>query len=117
MGATRYDLPIDQGADVDFTLQVYVDAAHTVVQDLTSWDAKMQIKDKSGGTTLVTLGVGSGLTINGPAGQVTVHIAGTVTAAFTWVEGKYDLFVYGPALVPTKRPLYGDVTVNARVTV
>ena len=117
MSGTRYDLPIIQGEDVDFTLQVWADNAHSVIQNLTGWDTKMQIKDKPGGTTLVTLAVGSGLTINGPAGQVTVHIAGTATATYTWVEGTYDLFVYGPSLVPTKRPLFGDVTVTARVTV
>jgi hypothetical protein len=116
MTAAQYDLPIKQGEDVDFTVQVWANDAHTVVQVITGWTAKMQIKDKKGGTVLQTLTDVAGLTINGPAGQVAAHIAGTVTGAYTWSEGVYDLFVFGPANVPTKCIAEGSVTVNARVT-
>jgi hypothetical protein len=116
MSATRYDLAVDQGADLDLALQVWVDDIHSAVQDITSWTAKMEIRNSIGGTVLETLTVGSGITINGSAGQVYVHISAAKTTAYTWLVGVYDLFLYGIAGVPTKRPLFGDVTVRQQVT-
>lgn len=117
MASTRYDFQVQQGADIDFTVTIYADDAHTVIQPITGWDAKLEIRDKAGGALLEQCTVGNGkLTINGPAGQVTVHVAGSVTAAYTWTAGIYDLFVLGPANAPTKRPLFGYVTVSPRIT-
>jgi hypothetical protein len=112
----RYDFSIKQGADVDFTVQVWADALHTVIQNITSWTAKMQIRESPGSTLIQELTHIAGLTINGPAGQVTVHIEGSVTAGYTWTVAKYDLFVFGPGNDPAECVLEGDITVNPRIT-
>ena len=118
MKPTRYNLPIVQGSDVDFTVQIYADDGHTTLQNITGWTAKMQIRDKPGGTILADSSTSDiTLTINGPAGEVLAHIAASKTSAFTWVEGAYDLFVFGPSNTPTDCVLFGDVTVQPQVTV
>jgi hypothetical protein len=118
MTATRYDLSIEQGADVDFSVQVYADNAHTIVQNITGWTAKMQLKSNRTTTATVYATYNSGveITINGPAGQVVVHVAGSVTRGYTWTSGVWDLFVYGSGNTPTKRIAQGDVTVSVAVT-
>lgn len=117
MTATRYDLSIKQGEDVDFTVTVYADAAQTVPQVITGWTAKMQIRDVPGGSILADSASSITLTINGPAGQVTVHIAASITSGFTWTQGQYDLYVMGPSNIPTKCVVFGDATVHPRITV
>jgi hypothetical protein len=118
MTATRSDLRIKRSDDLDFIVQVWADDAHTVVQNITNWTAKMQIKDsyKAGAAVLATYLSGAEITVLGPAGQLVVHVAGSVTSAYTWRQGVYDLFVYGPSNNPTKCVAEGDVTVHARVT-
>lgn len=118
MTAQPYELTIEQGADLDFTVQVYSDAARTVVQDLTGWDARMMIRSAFSSTTILvslTSNPAAGLTINGPAGQVTVHVAGATTASYTWTSGVYDMEVYNGT--PTvRRILRGNVSVSPEVT-
>lgn len=111
--ATRRDLSFKAGEDADLIVQVWADDAHTTPQNITNWTAKMEIKDLAG---TVLYDATSALSINGPAGQITLHIAGTTTGAWTWRAGEYDLFAFGPANVPTKCIIEGDVTVRAKVT-
>lgn len=119
MTAARYDFTIEQGSDLDFTVQVWADKAHTAVQVLTGWDARMMIRTTrdATGSPLVSLtsSPAAGLTINGPAGQVTAHIAATVTSAYTWVNGVYDLEIFNGTPL-TKRVLEGNVSVSPEVT-
>lgn len=118
MTATRYDFNLEQGADLDFTVQVWADDTHTVIQPLTGWDARMMIRPTRDdtGSPLVSLTStpASGLTINGSAGQVTVFVSGSTTAAYTWDNGQYDLEVYDSTQV--KRVLEGNVSVTQEVT-
>lgn len=119
-GPTRYDIAIRQSSDVDFTAQVWADEQHTVVQNLTNWTATMKIRPEKGSATTylsLTSTPAAGLTINGPAGQVTVHIAASVSTPLTWIEGVYDLFVHSPDTTIHKCVLFGDVTVTGSVTV
>lgn len=111
--ATRKDLSFKAGEDVDLIVQVWADDAHTAAQNITNWTAKMQISDHAG-TALYD--ATSNLTINGPAGQIALHIPGATTGAWTWRVGEYDLFAYGPSSIPTKCIIEGDVTVRAKVT-
>jgi hypothetical protein len=118
MTATRYDFAVEQGSDLDFTVQVFDDLARTVVKNLTGWDARMMIRTSRAatGSPLVSLTTPSGgLTINGPAGQVTVHVAGSTTAGYTWTNGVYDMEVFNGSGV-VKRVLEGTVSVSPEVT-
>lgn len=120
MSATRYDFTIEQGSDIDFTVQVWADEKHTVIQNLTGWDARMMIRltRDTTGTPLVSLtsNPAAGLTMNGPAGQVSVFVGGATTAGYTWLNGQYDLEVYNNSLPKIKRVLYGNVSVRTEVT-
>src|SRR6266487_2637661 len=113
MTATRYDFTLEQGSDLDFTIQVWADAARTVAQNLTGYDARMMIRTTrdATGSPLVSLtsNPAAGLTVNGPAGQVTVHIAGSASTGYTWLNGQWDLEVYNGTI--TKRAAYGNVSV------
>jgi len=120
MTATRFDFNLPQGDDIDFTVQVWADANHTVIQSLTGWDARMMIRTTrdATGSPLVSLtsNPAAGLTVNGPAGQVTVFVGGASTAGYTWLNGQYDLEVYNNSLPKTKKVLYGNVSISTEVT-
>lgn len=119
MTATRYDFTLQQGEDLDFTVQVWANTAHTVIQDLTGYDARMMIRSTrdATGSPLVSLtsNPAAGLTVNGPAGQVTVHIASATTTTYTWLNGQYDLEVYTAGGI-AKRVLKGNVSISTEVT-
>lgn len=118
MTATRYDFTLEQGADLDFTVQVWANSAQTVVQNLTGYDARMMIRSSrtDTGSALVSLtsSPSAGLTVNGAAGQVSVHVAGSATASYTWLNGQWDLEVFNGSSV--KRAAYGNVSVRVEVT-
>lgn len=118
MTATKYDFTLEQGADLDFTVQVWANSAQTVPQNLTGYDARMMIRSTrtATGSPLVSLTStpSAGLTVNGPAGQVTVHISGSATAGYTWLNGQWDLEVFNGSVI--KRAAYGNVSVLAEVT-
>jgi len=118
MTATRYDFTLEQGSDLDFTVQVWADSEHTVVQNLTGYDARMMVRltRDATGSPLVSLTSTppAGLTVNGPAGQVTVHISGVSTAMYTWLNGQYDIEVFNGSIV--KRAAYGNISVRTEVT-
>lgn len=120
MSATRYDFTIKQGSDLDFTIQVWANKAHTVVENLTGYDARMMIRTSrdATGTPLVSLtsNPAAGLAVNGPGGQVTVHIAGATTAAYTWLNGQWDLEVYNDSIPTVREAAYGNVSVRQEVT-
>lgn len=118
MTATRYDFNLEQGADLDLTVQVWADAAHTIPQNLTGWDARMMIRSTrdATGTPLVSLtsNPAAGLTVNGSTGQVTIFVNGVTTTGYTWRNGQYDLEVFLGNTV--KRVLQGNVSITPEVT-
>jgi hypothetical protein len=63
--------------------------------DMTGMSARMQIKDKVGGTSLLTITSDAGdITINPGTYTITIRIPPTVTEALTWTTGSYDLEMY-----------------------
>lgn len=118
MTATRYDLPIRQNSDYDLVVQAWADDAHTVPLNITGYSAKLVMRPTARSTTIyATINVAAypatGLTINGPAGQVTLHITAADTLAYTWISGVYDLIIIGTT---QKCIAEGDVSVSSRVT-
>lgn len=122
MTATRYDLALRQNSDFDLVVQAWADDAHTVPLNITGYSAKLVIRPSARSIILydtinVVASPATGLTINGPAGQITLHITAAQILTYTWISGVYDLLIIGPANNPQKCIAEGDVSVSSRVTV
>ena len=84
--------------------------------DLTGYTARMAIKDKKGGTVLMSLTTENGrIAIDEAAHTVTMSITAEDTADIDWKKGVYDLEMVSPTGVVTS-PLTGDVSVVREVT-
>jgi hypothetical protein len=85
-------------------------------QDLTSYIARMSIKDKVGGTELMSLTTtNSRILIDNTTKTIKLDIDALDTAAITWKRGIYDLELESPAGVVTAL-MFGTVTVTNEVT-
>lgn len=86
-------------------------------QDLTGYVARMDIKDKIGGTVLLALTTENGrITVNNTTKTITLLISADDTAAIAWKRGVYDLELESSTGVVTAL-MYGTVTVTNEVTV
>lgn len=82
---------------------------------LTGYTGRMTVRDKIGGTALVTLTNGSGVVIDASAKTITITISAASTATYTWSRGVYDLELESPSGVVTAL-LYGSITLTKEVT-
>ncbi|WP_214327862.1 hypothetical protein [Nonomuraea sediminis] len=88
--AGTYHLKIDQGATLD-RLITWKNAAG-VPYDITGWTAKMQIRDRAGGTLYATLDSANGsIALGGAAGTIRLLATAATTSSWTWTLGRYDL--------------------------
>lgn len=112
----KYDFTIKQGET--WTLTFVVQDDNGVAKDLTGYNAKMQIRNKPGGDVYATLQTtpGTGITVNGSAGSVTLTLAAAVTDLLNFQRGVYDIYLTSGAGVVTI-PFEGDVIINPRVTI
>lgn len=87
---------------------------------LATMTARMKIKDQLGGTVLESLVTpvvsGTGFTIDDTAKTITLTISDTDTAAFTWLNGVYDLEMVDSSDSSVVAILSGNVTVTDEVT-
>lgn len=89
--------------------------------DLAGFTARMQIKDKIGGTVLASTDIDDApnnvisVSLDNSTKTITVAIPATSTAAFTWKTGVYDLEMISGTGVVTAL-LSGKVTVTPEVT-
>lgn len=84
--------------------------------DLTGYTARLAIKDKVGGTVLLSLTTeNAGIVIDDAAKTITLAITATATAALTWTTGVYDLELVSTTGVVTQL-MYGAVSVTKEVT-
>lgn len=116
MTTRRYDIVINQGAS--FRVQpVLRDAAGTLI-DLSGADARMQIRRSVayGGSSLASLTVGSGITLGGAAGTITIDLTPAQTSALPPGAHVYDLELVDSA-GSVFRILEGAATVRREVTV
>ena len=77
-------ITIKQGVRWSETLDIgdYTDAGELIsVMDLTGWTSDFAIADDDTGESLLTLSVGSGITIDGPLGTIDLEILTAQTAA------------------------------------
>lgn len=120
MTATRYDFLLEAYSDTNFTVQVYQDDNHSAILPLDNWTAKLTIRDHldSQNSPLMTLtsNPAAGLTINGPAGQIAVHISAAQAGSLSWYNAQWDLVVSDTLSAAVKRAAYGNVSVRAGAT-
>ena len=84
--------------------------------DLTGYTARMAIKDKIGGTVLLSLTTeNGGIAIDNVAKTITLTIAAADSDDFAWVRGVYDLEMVSPTGVVTAL-ITGKVSVAKEVT-
>lgn len=84
--------------------------------DLTGYTARMAIKDKIGGTVLLSLTTeNNGIVIDNAKKTITLTVEATATDDFTWTRGVYDLELISPAGVVTAL-ITGRVSVTKEVT-
>lgn len=112
--AGNYDIQIEKGADYDVTI-----TWGSPPVDLTNYTAKLEIRDRKGGSVLHdTLTEIDGITLGGVAGTIAIHREATETAAYTFKFAVYDLVLIGPGpTLATKRLLEGQVILDPGVTV
>jgi hypothetical protein len=78
--------------------------------------ARMKVKTKVGGTTLLTLTTeNGGITLNTTAMTIELLVSATDTAALTWKKGVYDLELVSASGV-VEALFAGTVTVAPEIT-
>lgn len=115
MKTVTADLLINQGTKFEYTLQV---KNNGVIQDLTNWTAKLQIRAARDDAlpTLATWTSPTEITFNTSQGLVFIDVTGATTAGYAWERGAYDLVLTSGSGVPY-RAMQGEVRVSRRVTV
>lgn len=85
-------------------------------KDLTGYTARMQIKDRVGGTVLETLTNANGkIVIDNTGKTISLVLDATTTAAYTWRSGVYELEIVS-AGGEVSTLLAGNITVKQEVT-
>ena len=116
MSAGKYNFVIEQGTTFTRTI-TWKDSSGSAI-DLSTYTARMDIKEKKSDTTanaLVNLTETAGLTLGGGAGTILITITHAVTTALDFEEAYYDLEVKSAGGVVTKL-LEGTITLDKEVT-
>lgn len=115
MPATTWRITIEQGA-------TWKTAVTVTGRDLTGCTARLQVRETyASPAPLLTLSTGDGITIDGPAGTITLVITAAQTAALAARDGVhrlgvYDLELINPDGITVERLLKGDVMLDPEVT-
>jgi hypothetical protein len=108
-----YDINCPQGVTYTETFTYKID---NVAVNLTGYSAAMQVRRAyDSATPLISLTSGSGITLGGSAGTITLLIAYAATAAFEAGQYIYDLELTSASGIKD-RILQGTFTVSAEVT-
>lgn len=115
MPAAIRNFAIDQGATFNQVI-TWKDSAGAPI-NLTGYSARMQArKNKNAGDVLVELTTQNGrIILGGSTGRITLNIPASVTAAFNWTRGLYDLELVR-ADGEVSRLLQGELTVSVGMT-
>lgn len=109
------DIEIMQGADKTLTLQLTDNNGNAV--SLTSYTAKLEIRDKPGGTLIssLTSSPAAGITITAATGTIVVAWTSAQTVLFAFDTAPYDIFITSGSSVKTCI-LRGNINLLHRVT-
>lgn len=110
-----YDLIVNKGETLELPI-TYKDEAGQPI-DLTGYAARLQVRERhdSQAVLLELTTENGGITIDGPAGTLTLHLSAAASAALTWERGVYDLEIVSPSGVVT-RLLEGSALTRPEVT-
>ncbi len=112
INAAVYNLNCLQGATFSKRFTLFLD---NVPVDLTGYTARMQVRESyDSATTVLSLAVGSGITLGGTAGTIDVAVSNTATAAIEAAQYVYDLELDSGSSVD--RWLQGSWIVSPEVT-
>lgn len=117
MAAGRYDITIEQGATFKRTLY-WQDSTGSPI-NLDGYAARMRVKDKIGGKTLLDLTTSNGgISIATPiAGRIDLFATAVQTESIKYKKGVYDLELVAEAATPEiTRVIEGKVTISREVT-
>ena len=113
MKPAKYNILCPQGStyDVQFTYKI-----KKYPVNLTGYNARMQVRESyTSSNTLVSLSNGSGITLGGKAGTISILISAVETAAFNPNTYIYDLELVSPNQ-QVIRIIEGSFTVTPEVT-
>lgn len=114
MAAGRLDITIEIGATYELSL-TWKDANDNPIA-MSGYTAKMQIKDRPGGTTLITLTDASGISLGDSDGSIYITIDSAVTSTFALSKAVYDLKITDTSN-KTRRLIQGQVIFSPPVTI
>ena len=113
--AGKLHIVIEQGTTFN-PVFTYKDSLGAVI-DLTGYTARMQIRLKKTSTAFIheITTAGSGITLGGVLGTITLLITDVETAAFTFTTGVYDLEIISAGGIVT-RLLEGTASLSKEAT-
>ena len=111
--AGSYDFTIEQGATFNLLMTWKID---NIAVNLSGYTARLQARiDVDETDTILSLTTGSGITLGGAAGTITLNQSATQTAVLPKGEYVYDLELQSGGGVVT-RLLQGELNISAEVT-
>jgi hypothetical protein len=111
--AGSYDFTIEQGATFNLLMTWKID---NIAVNLTNYTARLQARiDVDETDTILSLTTGSGITLGGAAGTITLDQSAAQTAVLPKGEYVYDLELQSSSGVVT-RLLQGELNISAEVT-
>lgn len=119
MSAFKVNLTITQGETLAkrFTWSIGTLEANTPV-DLTGYTARMQVRSRADSVDVLfaLTTENGGIVLGGTAGDITLAMSATATAALDFRKGVYDLEVVLPDGVTVRRLMQGSVHLSDEVT-
>ena len=116
MAAGVYNIPdIEAGTDWELTMYLRDEAGNPKV--LTGYTATMDIRAELDGPIVKNIATGTGITIDGPYGKITLALTDVETAALGIKQGVYDLLLCDAGgTADITKLLKGTVVVDPVVT-
>ena len=115
MAAGKYDIIVEQGADLDLDID-YKDSAGVLLSLATGYTAAMKIKESKGGTEIASLTDSSGITLASTSPNINIKIGYATTANYDFETAVYDLELTNTSADTRSRILEGRVILNREVT-
>lgn len=109
----KYNITINQGSTFS-EVYTWKDCDNTPY-DLSSYSAKMEVRESASSSAILTLNSGAEITLGGALGTITILVSATTTGALTAGDYKYDLELTSGAGIVT-RLIEGSCTVSPQIT-
>jgi hypothetical protein len=116
MATTTFNIVVPQGARFAFSIQALNE--DKTVKDLSGYSGRMQVRASvdSVDILLEATTANGRISIDGPAGVVSVNVGADITAPMTWTSGVYDLEVFTASPAEVIRLVEGYAYLSKEVT-